>query len=494
MTTKTAAAIAANRFGLGARPGELSRMESPGAWLKQQLQAGPPLLTSPELKSTAEVMAGAAKLAENVRDLGPNGKEDLKERSVDMTEPAAAAQARQQLIANKLPAYYRPIYAADSAARIRSAISTSRPFVERLVYFWSNHFAVSVDKIAVLALAGCMEREAIRPNVLGKFSDLLLSVEKHAAMQLFLDNPQSIGPNSPLAQLASRRQPAATQRRQLGLNENLAREILELHTLGVDGGYTQTDVTSFAKVITGWSLEGLPNQLGGQLARNGTPGAPGAFVFRAALHEPGPQTVVGRRYAQEGVQQGEAVLRDLAAAPQTAKHIATKLARHFIADDPPTAAVSRLTDAYLKSGGDLPTVYAALIDAPEAWASDAAKFKTPHDYVVSIFRGLELPLPAQSQQAVNSLTMLGQQQFRPGSPAGWPDRSADWDGPAAVMKRIEMANSLAQRVGNNRDAAALAPQLLGETLTEATRTAIARAESGVQGLTLLLTAPEFMRR
>ena len=483
MSIQSAPAIATNRFGLGARQGELARIDAPRDWLRQQLLGGPPLLDALELKTAADVISGAGELARNAREMGENGREQLQQRAADASDADAARQARQQLVANRLPRYFAPIYQADAVARVRNAITTDRPFLERLVQFWSNHFAVSVDKVAVLGLAGCMEREAIRPHVLGHFEDLLLAVEKHPAMLMFLDNQLSVGPDSMLADLARRRQ------RQLGLNENLAREILELHTLGVDGGYSQADVTSFARVITGWSLGGLPNQP----ARMQDDAAPGQFVFRPGVHEPGTQTVTGRRYPQSGVAQGEAVLHDLALAPQTARHIATKLARHFIADDPPHAAVERLAQAYLKSGGYLPAVYAALIDSPEAWAGDAAKYKTPNDYLVSVFRGLDVPL-AQPQQASNTLNMLGQQQFRPGSPAGWPDRSADWDGSAALMKRIELANTLGQRMGNNRNAAELAPQLLGATLAGATVTAIARAESGAQALTLLLTAPEFMRR
>jgi uncharacterized protein (DUF1800 family) len=487
MSAETAAAVAVNRFGLGARPGELARIAAPTDWLIQQIKAGPPLLQDATLKSSRDIMAGAAELAQNARELGRDGKEALKNQSADTTDTAAAQQARQQLIANRLPRYYRPIYIADASARLRQAVASDNPFAERLVQFWSNHFAVSIDKVAVLGLAGAMEREAIRPNVMGKFRDLLLAVEKHGAMLLFLDNQLSIGPDSQIAQRAGRQ--AGPRRRQLGLNENLAREILELHTLGVDGGYTQADVTSFAKVITGWSIGGIRQVP----ARLDDGAEPGAFVFRPMLHQPGTQTLLGKRYAQDGVSQGEAVLRDLAASPQTARHIATKLARHFVADDPPDAVVKRLSSAYLKSDGDLPTVYRVLIDSPEAWSATATKYKTPNDYVISVYRGLNLPVP-EGQQSLGSLNMLGQQQFMPGSPAGWPDKGADWDGSAALMKRIELANTLAQRFGNVRDAAALAPQLLGATLSAATRDAIARAESGPQALTLLLTAPEFLRR
>jgi uncharacterized protein (DUF1800 family) len=407
-------------------------------------------------------------------------------------------RARVLQVAMKLPAYYRPYYVADARARLQNAITTDRPFVERLVHFWSNHFAVSIDKIAVLGIAGSMEREAIRPNVLGRFSDLLMAVEKHPTMLLFLDNAQSIGPNSTLAQGFGQR--AAQRNRQLGLNENLAREILELHTLGVDGGYTQTDVTSFAKVITGWSAgvlrAGLLGQMGSQRSGQAgatTSGQQGEFTFRAMIHEPGAQTIVGKRYAQEGLAQGEAVLRDLVASPATAQHLATKLARHFVADEPSPALVQRLSDAYLKSGGDLPTVYRVLIDSPEAWASATPKYKTPSDTIYSTYRALQLPMP-EGQQALGAFQVLGQPPFLPGSPAGWPDRSADWDGSAALMKRIELANTVAQKAGNRINASALAPLVLGGTLSDATRQSIARAESGVQALVMLLTAPEFMRR
>jgi uncharacterized protein (DUF1800 family) len=215
-------------------------------------------------------------------------------------------------------------------------------------------------------------------------------------------------------------------------------------------------------------------------------------MFRDNVHEPGAQTVLGRRYAQSGVAQGEAVLADLAASPQTARHLATKLARHFIADEPPATMVTRLADAYLRHDGDLSSVYRVLIEAPESWRAEAVKYKTPNDYLLSMYRGLQLPVP-EGQRALASLRLLGQQPFLPGSPAGWPDRSADWDGSAALMKRIEFANSVAQGFGH-RDAVALAEQLLGDTLTAATRTAVARAESATQALILLLTAPEFLRR
>jgi uncharacterized protein (DUF1800 family) len=381
----------------------------------------------------------------------------------------------------KLPKIYRPIYISEVNARLSHAVASDRPFVERLTQFWTNHFAVSIDKVAVLGVAGTLERVAIRPHVLGNFTDLLLAVEQHPAMLLYLDNHLSVGPNSRAARLLARRQ----TERHVGINENLAREILELHTLGVDGDYTQKDVTTFAEVITGWSIGGDI----GRLKR----GEPGKFVFRPEVHEPGAKTLLGRTYSQDDVKQGEAVLRDVAAKPATAKFIATKLTRHFIADDPPPEAVAHVEKAFLRSRGDLPSVYRALVEAPEAWRTPLSKYKTPNDYIISTFRGLALPVEGR-QKGLAAFELLGQRTWSPGSPAGWPDRSADWDGASALMKRIEWADAVGQRVGAHANASDLARELLGETLSADTRTAIARAASGAQAVTLLLTAPEFLRR
>jgi uncharacterized protein (DUF1800 family) len=464
MSVDAAAAIAANRFGLGAKPGDLAIIGSdPRGWLDAQLKGGPPLLAGPGLKNVTEILGEAFQLQRERREQQRN---------------AAASPDQLQAVLKRLPQFYRPIYIAEVQTRMRNGVSTQRPFVERLVYFWSNHFAVSVDKAVVTGIAGALEREAIRPHVLGNFYDLLLAVEQHPAMLLYLDNQRSVGPNSVQAQRAARRE------RTLGLNENLAREIMELHTLGVDAGYTQADVTSFAKVLTGWSL-GL-----GDIRDQGVAGV---FTFRPLIHEPGSQTVYHRTYSQPDLKQGEAVLKDLAIAPATARHVATKLARHFIADDPPPHAVELISRAFEKSGGDLPTVYRAVIACQEAWTMAQSKFKTPQDYVLSIYRGLELPV-AERADSILPFDTLGQRQFSPGSPAGYPDRSADWDGASALMKRIEFADAMSQALSAAPKVADLGPQLLGATFTDETRTSIARAASSSQGLTLLLTSPEFLRR
>jgi uncharacterized protein (DUF1800 family) len=377
---------------------------------------------------------------------------------------------------------------ADALARFQRAARAEVGFAERLVHFWSNHFCISAAKGPLVRVAaGCFEREAIRPHVLGRFSAMLQAVESHPAMLAYLDNALSFGPNSP-----------AGRNRNRGLNENLAREILELHTLGVRSGYTQGDVTEFARALTGWSLAGQAGAGQGEpapaaMAMDGA--QPGGFQFRPALHEPGARSLLGRSYADAGEGQGLAILHDLAAAPATARHVATKLARHFVADDPPPAVVDRLVAAFQRSGGDLPTVYRALVESPEAWTAGPGKFKTPWDWTLSSLRALGRRELSANTQAAPLLNQLGQPVWRPGSPAGYDDVAASWAAPDALVRRVELAQRLAAQTGDSVDPRTLAPRLLpGDALRESTATAIARAESASTGLALLLVSPEFLRR
>jgi len=400
---------------------------------------------------------------------------------------AAAAPATDAQLGNAIREAYQPHYRAQVLARAQSAALTSRPFAERLVHFWSNHFAVSADKGVVFGLAGTLENEAIRPHVGGRFVDLLTAVEQHPAMIAFLDNQYSVGKDSMAARSASRRfgPDLNAANRQFGINENLAREILELHTLGVNGGYSQADVTSFAQVITGWSIGGGKGRLAG--------GEPGRFYFRDNLHQPGPKAVLGKTYTEQGIRQGEAVLADLSRRPETARFIATKLVRHFIADDPPPAAVDRVARVFLKSGGDLPQVYAALIDSPEAWDTAARKFKTPEDFVFSTLRALNIS-PAQPEEVVRTFDLLGQRQYTPGSPAGWPDTSKSWDGSDALMHRVLWASRVGAKYESGIEPSDLAASSLGAYARPETLTALRRATTSGQAVALLLMSPEFQRR
>ena len=461
------AAIALNRFGLGARPDE-SLPGDPRAWLLDQFARFEP---------HPAAWADQADSATIGRDYAAQRQQMRQTPTDDPARKDARKEMRQD---------GREIYVSAANARLASALTTSAPFVERLVHFWSNHFAVSADKATVIPLIGTFETEAIRPHVLGRFEDLLLAVEQHPAMLLYLDQAQSIGPDSPAASRLAMRNP----QRKAGLNENLAREIMELHTLGVRSGYTQADVTEFARALTGWSVGGGGGG-GGAMAQQ--PDDAGAFQFRPGIHEPGSRTIMGTSYPQAGQTQAAAVLHSLSTAPQTAQHIATKLARHFVSDTPPPALVERLAAAFRQSGGDLPTVYRALVEAPEAWQPQAQKFKTPWEWLVSASRGIGMKQVGEVQTA-GLMQQLGQPLWKPGSPAGYDDVAASWAAPDALIRRVEVAQRIAMRVGDRLDARSLGAKLLPGTIGPATTQQIANADSPVTGLALLLVSPEFQRR
>jgi uncharacterized protein (DUF1800 family) len=462
------AEIAALRFGLGARPGDLAdAAQDPRAWLRAQIRGAVAVAGSTVVAPSAQIFGDILAAREQRREMQRENAE----------EPSAQPQAALKVLRDA----YMPHYRAQVLARATSAALTSRPFAERMVHFWSNHFAVSADKGAIFGLAGTLENEAIRPHVNGRFVDLLTAVEQHPAMIAFLDNQYSVGTDSEAARFAARR----NANHPFGINENLAREILELHTLGVDGGYRQADVTAFAQILTGWSIGGGKGRLAG--------GETGRFFFRENLHEPGRKSFLGKTYAQDGLAQGEAVLADLARQRSTAHFIATKLARHFIADEPPPAAVERIARAYLKSDGDLPSVYAALIESPEAWDAELRKFKTPEDFVFSTLRAFDL-VPHDPGEVIRSFELLGQRQYTPGSPAGWPDTAKSWDGSDALMHRVLWASRVAARYDRGMDPLDLAASSLGRYARPQTLTALRRAASGSQALALLLMSPEFQRR
>jgi uncharacterized protein (DUF1800 family) len=479
-----ASTIALNRFGLGARPDD-PQPADPKRWLLQQLdrfEVRPQPLA--QVPTRAAVVDQLAQYLDAQRVAAQAKRQPLQASMSTAPMPQPDATKQPDPLKRYLRQSIRDDYVTMNAARVDAALTSGTPFVERLVHFWANHFSVSVDKLPVIGLAGLLEFEAVRPHVLGKFSDMLLAVEQHPAMLLYLDQAQSIGPDSPAGERIAMR-----GGKQRGLNENLAREIMELHTLGVRTGYSQVDVTEFARALTGWMVSGIGR---GPAARM-IGGAPGQFQFAAMLHEPGARMIVGKRYDQAGEQQARAVLLDLAASPATARHLSTKLARHFAGDDPPPALIDRLSKAYLASGGDLPTIYRALIESPEPWAARPLKFKTPWEWTVSASRAVGLK-SLEAGPATGLLKQLGQPTWQPGSPAGWDDIAASWAGPDALVRRVEVAQRFGDRAASSVDARALAEKLFPDSLSDATRTAIARAESPAEGLALLLVSPEFVRR
>ncbi len=469
-------AIAANRFGLGVRP-DSPFSGKPADWLRAQMDRFDPR------PAALSALPSRAELIQSLQEL-----QQLQRAKKDKAANADDETAMAENVLGNYRKALRDHYSEAVEARLQVAVASQTDFAERLAHFWSNHFALSTDKVVITALAGNYEFDAIRPHIFGTFSDLLKSAVKHPAMLLYLDQAQSIGPDSALAKRVNARRDV-----DLGLNENLAREILELHTLGVRSVYTQDDVTEFARALTGHTVTGLAR---GPIRRlvDGNKAA-GETVFSDAIHQPGSRKVIGSSYPQNGAGQADAILSNLATHPATAKHIAMKLATHFVADTPPLSLVKKLEANFLKTGGDLKSLYLTLLSAPDAWADAQTKFKSPWEWTVSALRALNLKQLGPNKKASAALfAQMGQPIWRPGSPAGFGDQAKDWAGPAALMRRVETAGRFAKMAAGRIDARTLAPTILPGTLDPRTAEHIARAESPEQGLALLLVAPEFLRR
>lgn len=444
--------IAANRFGLGARPGELVKIaRNPRAWIADQISA--PHRVPREMVGLPSSKQALVKVHE-IRIQGPQAVRQMMRRTT------------------------RDIMFRELSARILTMIRSEQSFRERMVMFWANHFTVSGTRFTVGPLAGGYERESIRPFVFGHFEDMLLAVAHHPAMLTYLDNARSIGPNS----IAGRRQGR-------GLNENLAREILELHTLGVNGHYTQNDVTEFAKILTGWSHGGVRSQ------RNIRFLGPinGNFEFRYRTHEPGSKTLLGKIYQEDGEREGINALKALVRHPSTAKFIATKLARHFVADDPPRDAVDRLAKVFRDTEGNLATVSRELIRIEQVWREPLPKVKNPYELIVSTLRAVgtqEISVRA----VANSLRQLGQFPYRAPSPAGWPDRAQDWISPESLMRRIEWVRAATARLPRSLTPSEVSEGTIGPVVAPPTKEMIDAAPSAAEALAMIFTSLEFQRR
>lgn len=466
------ASIAVTRFGLGARPGEIeSARGDPAGFLKAQIRATGADQPDGDFESAAQRIAELRQF-----------QQMRQQAKADGGAQPPPAQTDPVQMARKL---LRQDTGDEFLGRMRLAATTDAGFRERWALFWFNHFTVSAVKLQTAVVVGPFEREAIRPLVFDRFENLLLASTQHPAMLLYLDQAQSAGPDSIVARMGQ-----LAGRGPKGLNENLAREIMELHTLGVGSGYTQADVTEFARALTGWSIVGpRPEQLGVAVGKE-----PGTFIFRPGFHEPGPRQILGKTYPEGGEEQARAVLIDLARHPATAHHIAIKLARHFVADDPPPALVNRLEASFKVSGGRLDELAATLIDSPEAWTPEQRKFKTPYEFLVSGYRAADIA-PAELNSVAPVLSELGQRPFSAPSPKGWDEDAADWAAPDAIVKRMSWAEAFGQAAAPIAgDPSVLAENVLGARLSEPVATAISRAESRPEAFAILLMSPEFQRR
>lgn len=389
-----------------------------------------------------------------------------------MAETPMMAPGQNARPAPALPPYAQQVFRDEARARLDLALSAPFGFAERWVSFWSNHFCVAANKgQPVRVLAGNYERSVIRPHAFGRFGDMLRASARHPAMLIYLDNRQSIGPNS-----------RAGTRRGRGLNENLAREILELHTLGVKGGYTQADVTAFAKMLTGWTVIG-PNDEDGEI---------GEFRFNPNRHEPGAQGMLGRSFANEGIRQAENALDHVAQHPSTAPFIAAKLARHFIADEPPEALVKRLAQVFTTTKGDLGALARALLDAPEALEAPATKLRSPQEFVIAALRATGRK--SEIGYVFNTLNALGQPLWNPSGPNGFSDLASAWANPEGMKMRLEAAYTLGRTAPGVQSPSEMLESVVGARASNETRQAVARAESRAQGIAILLMSPEFQRR
>ncbi len=419
------------RFGLGRRAAEPLPAD-PIAWLLGQLHTG----DTPRIDPPPSTQAGLTA---------------LREDRVNKPQPGQSKA--------------RALFVAQAAAELEHALTTPAPFRERLVWFWTNHFTVSLRRGECTGVACAFIEEAIRPHVTGPFAEMVLAVMRHPAMLMYLDNARSVGPAS-----------IAGERRNLGLNENLARECMELHTVSPLAGYTQADVAALARILTGWSIE--------------VQGEPKGFVFRPRTHEPGTKMLMGHRFP-EGEEGGVAALRFLAAHPSANRFLATKLVRHFVADDPAAGDIRRIETVLRDTNGNLGAAAAALVRLESAWRP-ATKLRTPREYVVAAVRALDLP-EGNRPNMMGVIGALGEPFMTAPAPNGWPDKATDWSAPEAVMRRIDWANGFAGRLGP-RDPVEIADLALGPLLRPATLEAMRRAGSRRDAFTLMLASAEFQRR
>ncbi|HKI73252.1 MAG TPA: DUF1800 domain-containing protein [Pseudomonadales bacterium] len=450
---------AAARFGLGGSRKDLAAIGArPDDWVMAQVESKADMTVTGIADSRSQLIA--------YQKFAIANREARQSRETDVE----AFKMRQQTYRHGV----RDRVLDQLSKRFSFAVTTDNPVKERFAQFWSNHFTVSrANKPQISALCAAFENEAIRPMLDQHFTEMLLKVAAHPAMLMYLDNFQSVGPNS-----------IAGRRRRLGINENFAREVMELHTVGVDGGYTQQDVQSLARILTGWTIGN------DRLVRFGA--KPGEFAFSRLLHEPGPQTLLGKSYPESGVKQGIDALTDLSLNPATATHIATKLVTHFVSDTPSAADIGFVANVFRKSDGHLPSVHKAVVSLTSAWRGESRKLKTPYELLVSTWRGLTLPVD-RFRPVIGVLRDMNDIPFSAPSPAGWPDSAEAWGAPAMIKERVEWGIAAGRKLGNYFNPMEAAKYIVDPD-AELLLASIRRAESPAQGLSILLSSPDFQWR
>ncbi|MGB7415887.1 MAG: DUF1800 domain-containing protein [Thermosynechococcaceae cyanobacterium] len=450
-----------SRLSLGPRPGDLEHVQSIGVegYIKEQLS--PQTLKQPpplkqQLQQFETLKLAPMQVIQIYRPQQAKGQSEAERKAAQKRRNQPLSEARQ--------------------ARIVQAIASPSQLEEVMVNFWFNHFNVSWDKGNVRYWIGDYEKSAIRPYALGSFRELLGATAQHPAMLFYLDNWLNTDPNSPGARGQFK-----------GLNENYARELLELHTLGVDGGYTQTDVVAIAEALTGWGIPRPP-----QAAQY-----PAGFVFDAKRHDNRPKTVLGSKITGQGQAAGEQVLDLLAQHPATARHISYELAQYFVADQPPQPLVKRLTDRYLKTDGDIRSVLDTLFHSPEFWDTKyvGTKFKPPYEYVLSTLRAQGSDVNIDTNRVLGMLNQLGMPLFNCRTPDGYANTQAEWLNPEAVTRRVSLATTIAR--GGGRQAVAADPDQLmravGPQISPQTQSVIATSPKNLRAA-LMLGSPDLMYR
>jgi uncharacterized protein (DUF1800 family) len=455
-----------NRISFGPTQQEVQKVNQLGiaAYLEEQLR--PENISDTPME---EKLAGLKTMRLSSREL------------IELYPPPKQAK-QQEMMGQQQMQGPRVVILELQQARLLRALYSQRQLYEVMVDFWSNHFNIFAGKGADRWLTTGYDRDTIRPHALGRFKDLLRATAQSPAMLFYLDNWLSAGPNAAGAKLAP-------NNRRRGLNENYARELMELHTVGVDGGYTQKDVHEVARCFTGWTIR--------------QPRGEGEFYFEPRIHDTGEKIVLGTRIPTGGgMEDGLRVLDLLARHPSTARFIASKLARRFISDDPPPAIVNNAAETFRRSEGDLPTVLRALIDSPEFFSSAAyqAKVKKPVEFVASALRmtGAEVQI---SHQLLRYLGRMGEPLFLAQPPTGYPDVAASWTSPDMLLTRMNFATDL---IGNRIPGSRVRLEAIGgkdsfarlvapDALSPATRSALSETE-GSQAIALLMAAPEFQRR